>query len=114
VLGDGPKVRCRSNRKPHFGSQVSVIGETDLVPELRLFHPERNGGSLLQQLIKLSVARIVSSPFYLTLDVDFVCVKHIEYTDFVQDDRAIACVHDSQRDVHAKWHKWSEEVPGFA
>ena len=93
--------------------QFQVISETDLIPELRLFRPERIGGWQLQQLIKLSAARIVSSPFFLTLDADVVCVRHIEYSDLIQDQRAIANVYDSDRDVHGEWYEWSEKVLGF-
>jgi hypothetical protein len=64
-----------------------------VIPEFRLFRPEGCrlskgpgqwiSGWFVQQLVKLSIARIVSSPFYLTLDADVMCVRHTEYTDLV-------------------------------
>jgi hypothetical protein len=109
-----PQANVEAIRNHIADPQFQVISETDLIPELRLFRPERIGGWQLQQLIKLSAARIVSSSFYLTLDADVVCVRHIEYTDLVQDLRAIANVSDSARDVHSTWYTWAEKVLGFA
>ena len=90
-----------------------VIAETELVPELRWISPNRFGGWYVQQLIKLSAARIVSSRFYLTLDADVVCVKQIAVTDLVQHGRGIANVSDARRDVHRTWYEWAEKVLGF-
>jgi hypothetical protein len=108
-----PQVDVEAIRHQIVDPQFRVISETDVIPELRLFRPERIGGWLLQQLIKLSAARIVSSPFYLTLDADVMCVRHIEYSDLIQDQRAIANLYDSDRDVHGEWYEWSEKVLGF-
>src|SRR4051812_12113619 len=54
-----------------------VISETDLIPELPLYRKVLNrvgkstgagSGWFIQQLVKLAIAKRVSTPFYLTLD----------------------------------------------
>jgi hypothetical protein len=121
--------------------RVQVIAEEAVVPELqrtgpwRFTHHDPSGGSpdrerwciftpdgptfalngwYLQQLIKLSMARIVATPFYLTLDADVVCVRKIAYEDLVRDGRAIAYVSDAVPAYPAGWYLWAEELLGFS
>jgi hypothetical protein len=99
-----------------------VLPETDLIPELTSYRrllrdvgaaTGAGSGWFIQQLIKLAIAKRVSSAFYLTLDADILCVREARYTDLVRDGRATAVVYRSDKDVHGGWYWWTEKVLGF-
>lgn len=105
------------------GEPFRVMSEYELVPEARWFRkPSDEGdgsvvgprGWLLQQLIKLSAARIVESPFYITFDADVLVCRPIGYTDLVPDGRAIAVVSEIGDKSHEKWYERSAKVLGMA
>lgn len=103
-------------------ARFQVVSEVALIPELldyrkilRRVGTSTGAGSgwFIQQLVKLSIARVVSTPFYLTLDADVICVKRVGIRDLVRDGRGIAVVYRSDSDVHGGWYWWTEKVLGF-
>jgi hypothetical protein len=102
--------------------RFQVLSEVDLIPELPLYRKilRRVGiatgagrGWFVQQIIKLAIAKRVTTPFYLTLDADVLCVKEVKYDDLVRDGRGIAVVYHSDKDIHGGWYWWTEKVLGF-
>jgi hypothetical protein len=83
-----------------------VVPETQIVPEFKVFRfiP----GWFKQQLIKLAIAKWIDTPFYLTLDADVICVKPIDYSDLVKDNRAVCYV--IPEDPWPEWYDWAEYV----
>jgi hypothetical protein len=66
---------------------IDVIDETRLLPELKRAANVR--GWLKQQAIKLTSHRIVSSPFFLVLDSDVVCIKSISEASLVVAGKSV-------------------------
>ena len=96
-----------------------LLPETEVVPELRrvrraarlrsavrLVRPPLHGW-FVQQLVKLAVAETVSTPFYLTLDSDVVCVRPTRYADLVRGGRAIV---QTASPNHPEWNDDAERV----
>ena len=96
-----------------------VVPESEIVPEigyfwsvarlrakLRLVGPPIHGW-YVQQLVKLSVAERVATPFYLTLDADVLCVRPTGYNDLVRDGRAIV---QTTPPNHPEWNDDAERV----
>lgn len=65
----------------------TVLAETEVVPELR--NLTAVAGWYRQQLLKLAMADVVASPFYLTLDADVVCIRRVTPADLILDGKAL-------------------------
>jgi hypothetical protein len=107
-------------RDPRF----RVVPEDAVLPELekaKVRHTKNDrplSGWMVQQLLKLSMARHVSTPFYLTLDADVVCVKPVHYETLIRDNRAIARVSEQDpqarpASINAAWYRMSAEFLGL-
>lgn len=84
---------------------VRVVDEARLCPSVA---DER--GWYKQQIIKLAAAELIHTPWYLTLDADVVCVRHVNDSFLFPDGRAIW-----QRErvrAHPEWWEGSREVLG--
>jgi hypothetical protein len=95
------QVRTRLVRSAQF--PVRVIDETQLCPSVA-----HERGWYKQQIIKLAAAELIHTPWYLTLDADVVCVRHVNDTFLFPDGRAIW-----QREpvrAHPEWWDGSREV----
>lgn len=64
-----------------------------------------------QQIIKLYCAKLVSSPFFLTLDPDVMALRGFSYADLIKDGRAL--MEPEDRSVHAAWWKASAHLLGL-
>lgn len=70
-----------------------IADESELCPEiLRATKTNSIGGWYTQQLIKLDMAKNISSAHYVTLDSDILCVKPFSHADLVVDGRALTNV----------------------
>src|SRR5262249_57584990 len=65
---------------------LDIIPEEDILPALREY--PRASGWKCQQLLKLAVARLVRTPFYLTLDPDLVLCKPFRISDIMVPAKA--------------------------
>jgi hypothetical protein len=95
------QVRTRLVRSAHF--PVRVVDETQLCPSVA-----HERGWYKQQIIKLAAAELIDTPWYLTLDADVVCVRHLNDKFLFPDGRAIW-----QREpvrAHPEWWEGSREV----
>lgn len=117
--------------KRQFKAPYEVLPESALFPKLhyyawlsRLFngrlralfryHRQRRyllTGWYRQQLIKLGIARLIETGFYLTLDADVVCIKPTAHADLVHAGRAIVTTEPD--DVHPEWYGHAERLLGF-
>jgi Family of unknown function (DUF6492) len=97
-----------------------VIQESILIPELKFYRAANKiypkslpitGGWYVQQLVKMAIAERIETPFYLTLDADVICTRRVEFSDLIQDGRAIS--RRTTQDLHPKWYNWSERVLGL-
>jgi len=82
-----------------------VLAESTIAPGLR---DQTAPGWRRQQIVKLTVAELVDTRFYLTLDADVMFTRQIGYGDVTRDGRAWFCVR--RTGVHADWLRWSERV----
>jgi len=90
-------------QKPNY----KIIPESQLVPELKFYRNKKIGWQI-QQLLKLAIAKLIESDFYLTFDADVLCLKPVCYDDLIISGRALANV--SNHDWHPTWYAWSERV----
>jgi hypothetical protein len=99
--------------------RYTVVAESEVIPEigyfwttarlrarLRLVGPPIHGW-YVQQLVKLAVAPLVGTRFYLTLDADVLCVRPTTYRDLVQAGRALV---QTTPPNHPEWNDDAERV----
>lgn len=96
-------------RRPQWIEAWRVIGETDVVPELRWVRPR---GWYRQQLIKLAIAEHVQSETYLTLDADVICTRKFSTTELAPNGKPLCYV--IPEDLHPDWYRGSEAVLGLS
>ena len=112
--------RVVRKRVPRDG--YMVVSESEVVPEiayfwatarmrakLRLVGPPIHGW-FVQQLVKLAAADVVSTPFYLTLDSDVICVRETGYDDLVPAGRALV---QTSPPNHPEWNDDAARVLGL-
>jgi Family of unknown function (DUF6492) len=114
-----PVRHVRKARKKFQSDKIRVISEADLIPEIDPALASTLGtaapvprGWRLQQLIKLAIARVVWSPFYLCLDADCLFVKNLPYERLVQDGRATMRRRLHWNDSFHPWYRDSAEILG--
>ena len=68
--------------------RYQIICEESVVPEFRSLRGADNSrGWFRQQLIKLGIADIITSDFYLSLDADCICVRSVDHAVLVQNGK---------------------------
>jgi len=87
-------------------ARYTLVRESEIVPEFRSF--QKLNGWFKQQAIKIAIARLIKTKFYLTLDADLVCWKMLRHSDLVRHNRAGCYIQPS--DLHPEWYKSSERV----
>jgi Family of unknown function (DUF6492) len=114
---DVPALRSQVPRDRYL-----VVPESEVISEIRYFWTTARlraklhlvgppvHGWYVQQLVKLAAARRVSTPFYLTLDADVICVRPTAYEDLVRGERAVA---QSAPPNHPEWNDDAERVLGL-
>ena len=78
---------------------LEIIDEERLVPEFTNFPTV--GGWRKQQIIKLAIASLVKTPFYLTFDADVICTSPITEEILLPNNKALLQVHG--REFRAWW-----------
>lgn len=89
---------------------LQVLSETALVPELQ--HALGLKGWYRQQVVKLAIAQRVSTPCYLTLDADVICVRSVRPDDLAPGGRGLC--HITQSDLHPDWYRHSRALLGLS
>lgn len=88
---------------------ITIINEDDLAPAFTRFG--RVNGWLKQQIIKLGVADLVSTEYFLTLDPDVILCKPMTAADIFVNGKAI--LEPEPRSNHASWWVGSSTVLGI-
>jgi hypothetical protein len=88
---------------------ITVICEDDIVPRLRAYDV---GGWTRQQVIKLSVANLVNTEFYLTLDADVVLCKKLAFDHLVIEGKGL--MDPSPKTEYPEWWLGSAQVLGIS
>ena len=65
-------------KRPNY----KIIPESQLIPELK-FYQNKKIGWQIQQLLKLAIAKLIESDFYITFDADILCLKPVRYDDII-------------------------------
>jgi hypothetical protein len=68
-------------------------------------------GWFIQQVLKLAIAKRVTTYFYLTLDADVICSKEVTYHDLIQNNRGV--INTTWKDIHPTWYRNAERILGF-
>ena len=85
---------------------IIVLSEDELLPEFK--HYPKMRGWRKQQLVKIAIAEKVANEFYLTLDADVICLKHITEQQLIVDGKAL--LQYEQRAQHPKWWRSSARL----
>ncbi|MDF2179276.1 DUF6492 family protein [Aliiglaciecola sp. CAU 1673] len=85
---------------------IRVVSECTVVPQLSNY-PEMRGWRK-QQIIKLAIAKLMPTRFYLTFDADVICLKPLSFDKLVIDGKAL--LQYEQRAQHPKWWKSSARL----
>ncbi len=85
-----------------------VVAEEHLVSSLAQPVAATAPGWWRQQLIKLAAADLVTTPFYLTLDADCLCVRDVSQAELIQHDRGIVELTEGKN--HPQWYEVSKQV----
>jgi len=99
-----------SSTLPQFllntNTRIRIIPEASLFP-LGTFDGAWDKYSL-QMSLKLLVANVVNTEYYLTLDADILVHEHLSYSSFIRDGRAFFDL--ESRAVHKDWWLGSKSV----
>jgi hypothetical protein len=92
-----------------------VIPESLVIPELRFYRFIRRApdGWQVQQLIKLAIAHMIETDFYLTLDSDVICIRHISPECLIRNGKAVITIEGALH-LHPSWYKDAERLLGFS
>jgi len=85
---------------------IKVISEDEVAPELSRYPKMR--GWRKQQIVKLAIAKFVSSDFYITFDADVICLKSINTESLLPGNKAILQLEQAQQ--HPKWWRSSSRI----
>ncbi len=85
---------------------VTLLDDTEVIPVMKK-KPTSNW--MTQQIIKLGVASLIKTRFYLILDSDLLCIKPTSFTDLVVNGKAMVNMYNSDSEVTLPdWWKSSE------
>ena len=85
-----------------------VIAESSLVSAVDTLDV-RPSGWFVQQLIKLAIADVIDTDFYLTLDADVICIGSASIDDFIVAGRAVTNRRTGTQ-FEPQWYDWAERV----
>lgn len=97
-------IREQVKKWPEF--IIRVVSEEDMVPELANHRQVR--GWRKQQMIKLAAPRELSTPYYLTLDADAICLRPLTESLLIPDGKAL--LQYEKRALHPRWWKSSSRI----
>lgn len=89
---------------------IRIVAESHIVPPPPV--NERYYPYAIQMAIKLLVARVVQTDFYITLDADVILLRNFEYSDLVISGRGVYH-HEERLIFHPDWWEKSEQFIGF-
>jgi Family of unknown function (DUF6492) len=61
-----------------------------------------------QQILKLAIAPLIETEWYLIIDSDVICIRQVHYTDLIQGGRAIW--QKEPASLHLNWWRGSENI----
>ena len=80
-----------------------IVDEDQLCPAIA-----GSRGWSKQQILKLAIALLIETEWYLIIDSDVICTRQVDYTDLIQGGRAIW--QKEQASEHLSWWRGSENV----
>jgi hypothetical protein len=88
---------------------VEVLDEESLCPELQDIKPYYR-----QMYIKLAFAqRVETSPLYLILDCDVLCLRRVQDSDFFYQDKLVYCHNFLTHPWHKQWQEGANQLIGL-
>lgn len=100
--------------------QISVISETDLIPEDVLLlcdnHLKSRSGWFKQQIVKLKAADIVQTDYYLILDSDCILRCPLNYSTLIRTNEMghkRSYLQTEEIFKHPRWYKGSSKLLGI-
>lgn len=86
----------------HDDLPIELVNEVELVPTLEKYvGVETVGGWRIQQILKLAVAEIIQTPFYLTFDQDIFCTHPITEENLLPKGKAL--IQYESKTAHKHW-----------
>ncbi len=79
--------------------RIRVISELDVCPDVVRAVDSETGsivGWRVQQMLKLAAAARVTTPFYLTLDSDVVCIREFSSAELIDGERGVCGVETAE------------------
>ena len=76
-------------------TRYKLVSELDVCPDIRMFMAQAAGeinGWRVQQILKLAIAEVVPSEYYVTLDSDILCVSPFSFHALIRNGRALTNV----------------------
>lgn len=97
-------IRRRTAKWSEFS--IRVMSEEVLIPEFEKHRHVR--GWRKQQIVKLAAPRAITTPYYLTLDADAICLRPLTESLLLPGGKAL--IQYEQRAQHPKWWKSSARI----
>lgn len=81
-------------------NRFKIVDENEIYPHLKLRSPKESiSGWYIQQILKLTVAKVIKTDFYLTLDSDVICKNRFNRSTLVPSGKALLNIETSD-DYH--------------
>ena len=100
--------------------KIIFIRESELVPSnifstKKIFLLNNKNGWFKQQILKLAIAFIIKTKFYLILDSDCLFIKPLVFSDLLikKDNSIISILQEEEIYIHDKWWKGSAKLLGI-
>lgn len=88
--------------------KIKILGEEELFPEFRAWVSTRFNNYRKQMLIKLGIAKIIETEFFLTLDSDIICLQKIHPELLIVNGKAL--MDSDDKNYFPGWWESSAEV----
>lgn len=88
--------------------KLNILGEEELFPEFRECISTRFNNYRKQMLIKIGIAKIVETEFFLTLDSDIICLQKIIPEQLIIDGKAL--IDYKEKTYYQGWWESSAEI----
>ncbi len=80
-----------------------IVDEDQLCPSIA-----GSRGWYKQQILKLAIAPLIKTEWYLIIDSDVICIRQVDYSDLIQGGRAIW--QKEPASLHPDWWRGSENI----
>ncbi|WP_414623152.1 DUF6492 family protein [Calothrix sp. CCY 0018] len=88
--------------------KINILGEEELFPEFKQYINKHYYNYRKQMLIKIGIAKIIETEFFLTLDSDIICLQEITSESLIVDGKAL--MDYEEKSLHHAWWESSAEV----